>query len=124
MKLERDIMKQISQRLGTYKLCGEVVWYHRIQAGKAKIGSYYIQLAESGTPDYFALIRGRNDGLLALFIEAKSDTGVLRQCQNEFISKFMGKKDIYILVMRDISELDKWIDKHAKDFVNLLPKDL
>ena len=124
MKLEKDLMLQIKNRLGVYRLTGEVVWHHRIQSGKAQVGKYFINLAESGTPDYFSLIRMRDDSLGALFIEAKSDSGTLRQAQQEFINKFMGKKDVHILILRDIKELDKWIDKYAKDFVNLLPKDL
>ncbi len=124
MKLEKDLMKQISQRLGTYKLCGEVVWFHRIQSGKAKVGQYYIQLADAGTPDWFVLIRMRNDTLGALFIEAKSDKGILRDCQQKFIDRFMNKRDVHILILRDINELDKWIDKNAKDFVNELPNEL
>lgn len=124
MKLERDLMHQITQRLGIYKLCGEVIWFHRIQSGQAKVGAYYIKLAEAGTPDFFVLVRGRNDELVALFIEAKSDTGKLRSCQQGFINRFMGKKDVYILVMRDIKDLKEWMDKYAKDFVSLLPEDL
>lgn len=124
MRLEKHLMKQISNRLGIYRLTGEVVWHHRIQSGMAKVGTYHIKLAEAGTPDYFVLIRGRNDELVALFIEAKSDTGKLRTMQVSFITRFMGKKDVYILVLKDIKDLDKFIDKYAKNFVDGLPKDL
>ena len=72
--------------------------------------------------DYY--LRGQNDELLALFIEAKSDTGQLRHKQMEFITKMANKKDVYILVMRDIEELDIWIGKYAKDYVKCLPTEL
>lgn len=124
MKLEKEIMKQIGQRLSIYRLTGECIWHHRIQSGQAKVGEYYIRLAEAGTPDWFAIIRGRNNEILALFIEAKSDTGKLREIQQKFIDRFIGKADVHILIIRDIKDLDKWIGKYAKNFVNLLPKDL
>ena len=111
-------MKQISQRLGVYRLTGEVLWYHRIQSGKAKVGSYYIKLAEEGTPDWIALIRGREEQIVCLFLEAKSDNGIVRDTQKTFMSKYGIKKDIHIMVIRDIKQLDTWVDTYAKDFVS------
>lgn len=117
MKLERDLIKQISNRLSILKMTGEVVWFHRIQSGKVKVGQYYIKLADSGTPDWFALIRNREDGLTGLFLEAKSDKGIISPAQLTWALKHR-KKDIHILIVRDIKELDAWIDKYAKNFVD------
>ena len=118
-------MKQIDQRLGIYQLSGAVIWYTRLNAGRIK--SYYgtyLRLAPKGTPDYIALIRSRQDNLVALFIEAKSDTGKVRDDQKIFISKYGTKEGIFVIVLKDIRDLDKWITKYAKNFVDSLPNDL
>jgi hypothetical protein len=118
MKLERDLMKLIDQRLGVYQSSGEVIWYNRLNAGKVKTyyGSY-LQLSKKGTPDYIALIRNRQEGITVLFIEAKSDTGKLRKEQRIFQAKYEKVDGIYFMCITDIKDLDYWIDKNAKDFV-------
>jgi hypothetical protein len=123
VKLEKDLMSKISKRLDLYRFTGEVCWYSRLQCGKIRVGSYFVKMCDKGTPDWLALVRNREDRLTALFIEAKSDSGCLRKEQSEFISTNT-KHDIHILVCTDISQLITWIDKNAKDFVDLLPVDL
>lgn len=116
-RLERDLMTQIKNRLGVYKCSGECIWFFRIPSGKAKVGTYYINLAEAGTPDYVALIRNREDNITVLFLEAKSDTGKLSSKQSDFMNKYNRKPGICVLEIRDINTLDVWIEKNAKDFV-------
>ena len=122
MRFEKDLMKQISKRLAVYKLTRGVLWYSRLQSGKAKVGAYYINLNEPGTPDWIALIDTPN-GLLGLFIEAKSDTGKLTKDQEKFYLKY-NTGYIQTIVVKNINELDSWILSHAKDFVSCLPTDL
>ena len=112
-RLEKTLMKQISQRLAIWKMSGEVYWYSRLQSGKAKVGSYYINLNEPGTPDWIALIRTPN-GLMALFIEAKSDKGKLTKDQQVFYIKH-NISCIQTIVLKDIKDLDTWILCHAVD---------
>lgn len=124
MRLEKDIIKQIHKRLAIYSLTGECEWYTRLQSGKVKLNKYFIKMCDPGTPDYLALVRGRNNNILALFIEAKSDNGKLRASQEEFKQKYGYKEGFWYLEIRDIVQLDNWFTKNAKDFVNLLPKEL
>lgn len=125
MKLEKDLIKQIKNRLDLYRLTGEVEFYIRINSGSVKtyFGSY-VKLAAKGTPDFLALVRGREDKILALFLEAKSDTGKLRKEQEQFKQKYAYKEGFWFMELRDIKELDFWIEKNSKDFVNSLPNDL
>ena len=116
MHLEKDLMKQISHRLDLYKGMGQVEWWARLQSGKVKniYSNTWIRLCDKGTPDYIALIRNKQEGITVLFIEAKSDTGYLRKEQLRFIDKH-SKKDILVLVVKDIKHLNDMIDMIAKD---------
>ena len=60
--------------------------------------------------------------LIAVFIEAKSDTGKLRPGQLLFKQKYAVKECFWYLELRDIKQLDEFIYKNVKDFVNELPK--
>lgn len=125
MKLEKTLIKQIDDFLSVRHLTGEVEFYLRINSGNVKtyFGSY-IKLARKGTPDYLAFVRGREDKILALFIEAKSDTGKLRPEQEQFKQKYEHKEGFWFMECRDMLELHTWFDKYAKDFVQSLPSKL
>jgi hypothetical protein len=124
MRLERDIMKSVQKRLSIFELTGEVVWFTRLNSGHIKtyFGSH-IKLCHKGTWDWVVIFRNRNNGLSLLFIECKSDTGKIEKDQNLFKNKYT-KEDVYFLLVREPFELDVFIDKYAKDFVNALPKNL
>ena len=125
MKLEKELMKQIKDRLSIYELTGEVIWYGRLNSLEVKtIYGGRIKGMPKGTPDYLALVRGRANNILALFIEAKSNTGKVRIEQSIFINKYGTKEGVFVMILRDIRDLDKWINKNAKDFVDGLPKEL
>ena len=114
-------MTQVKQRLSIYEMTGEILWYGRLNSLEVKtIYGGRIKGLPKGTPDWLALIRGRADNILALFIECKSDTGQVRPTQTEFINKYGTKEGVFVMILRDIRDLDKWIDKNAKDFVSLL----
>ena len=121
MKLESELLKQIKIFLWQRELTGEVVWSTRLNSLSVKtIYGGRVRGCVEGTPDYIALVRGRNDNILACFIEAKSDTGTLRPSQKEFINKYGTKEGVFTLVIRDIKELEKWFDKYAKDYVSCI----
>jgi hypothetical protein len=115
VKLERDIIKQIQQRLGVYQCTGEVEWFSRMNSGNVKtsFGSY-IKLCERGTPDFLALVNGK-EGLIALFIEAKSESGTLRPEQLAFMTKYQSHPYINMIVVKDIEKLNQFIDLYAVD---------
>lgn len=117
---EKDLSLSIKQRLSIYELAGNVLWYARLQAGRIRVGSYFVKMCDSGTPDYLALIRNRHDGITALFMELKSDTGKLRLEQKIFMEKYNRKEGIVVLTITDLKQLDDWIEKHSKDFIKLL----
>lgn len=123
-KLEKETMKIISQKLDLYELVGNIIWKSRLNCGRIKtyFGSY-VQLNKSGTWDWVVVFRNRNDGLSLLFIEGKSDTGKLRIDQKSFQVRY-SKKDVYFLIIIDPKDLDKFIDKYSKDFVDELPDKL
>ena len=114
MKLEKDLMTQVSNRLWAYQGTGQILWYSRLQCGKVRVGLHWIKLCEKGTPDWLALVKG-NYGLIAFFIECKSATGNLRQEQKDFFDKYTKIEGIHMLVMDEIEELDRWIDQHTID---------
>lgn len=125
VKLERDLMLQVKNRLSVFEMTGEVLWYGRLNSLEVKtIYGGRIKGLPKGTPDWISLIRGKNNNILVLFIECKSDTGKVRDSQTEFINKYGTKEGVFIMILRDIKDLDKWINKNSKCFVDLLPKDL
>lgn len=125
MKLEKDIIKSVTQKLAIYTLTGECIWWARLNSLKVKtIMGTWIQGCPKGTPDLIAIIRGRKDEIIVLFIECKSSTGAMRKEQNEFFDKYRKYKDVYLMTLIDISQLDDFINQYAKDYVDLLPNEL
>ena len=122
MKLEKEIMKQIKHRLEVWRLTGYVINFHRLNAGTVRnsnTGSW-VKLGDKDNPDWIVIVRNREDGISILYIEAKSDKGRIRTGQTEFINKYGTKEGVFVMVLRDIKDLDKWIDKNAKDYVSLI----
>ncbi len=125
MKHEKDLMLQVKQRLGVYELCGNVIWFGRLNSLEVKtIYGGRVKGMPKGTPDWLALVRGRSENILALFIECKSDSGQVRPTQTEFVNKYGTKEGVFVMILRDIRDLDKWIDKNSKDFASSLPGEL
>lgn len=124
MKLERDLNTHIKDKLGLYELVGNIVWHSRLNSGSIKtyFGSH-TKLCNKGTWDWVVVFRNREDGLSLLFIEGKSDTGKLRTDQKLFQERY-NKKDVYFLVVIDPKDIDTFIDKKSKDFVDSLPSKL
>ena len=115
MKLERDLIKQIQQRLSIYQQTGYIEWWSRLNSGSVK--TYYgshIKMCDKGTPDFLALVNGK-EGLIALFIEAKSESGTLRPEQMAFMTKYQSHPYINMLVVNDIEKLNQFIDLYAVD---------
>lgn len=84
----------------------------------------WIQGCPRGTPDILALVRNRQDGITALFLELKSDTGKLRPEQEKFYQDYNKKQGIVVMVVTEVRQLNEWINKYAKDFVAFLPSEL
>ena len=121
MRTEKELMLQVKNRLSVYEMTGEIIWHTRLNSLSVKtIYGGRVRGCKEGTPDWIVLVRGRADNILALFIECKSDKGTVRPKQSEFISKYGTKEGVFVMVLRDIRDLDKWIDKNAKDFVSLI----
>lgn len=114
--LEREISKQVNQTLRIWQACKVVEWYMRIQSGKIRIGAHFMKLADSGTPDYLALVRIKDMSLAAVFIEVKSPAGQLRPEQIQFAKDHI-KKDIYVLEIRDVKDLNGFINDIGIDYV-------
>jgi hypothetical protein len=123
MRTEKEIMKQISHRLDLYKSMGQVEWWSRLQSGKVKniYSNSWIKLCDKGTPDFLALVNGK-ESLIALFIEAKSSSGKLRKEQLEFINRYQTNEYINVVVIKDIEDLIKWIDLYAIDITEGMNK--
>lgn len=117
-KLEKDLFHSIKQRLNLYQMTGECEWWGRLNSLKVKtIYGGIVQGLPKGTPDILALIRNRQEGLTALFLELKSDTGKLRKEQIEFRERYHRRAGFVFMEIREVKELDFWIEKNAKDFV-------
>lgn len=115
MKKEADLMKHICQRLSYLQLTGEVAWWARLHTLKVrtKYGTW-IHGCPKGTPDILALIN-TPDGLTALFLELKSDSGTLRPEQMEFMKKYQSHKHITVMTIKEVQELDQWISLYTID---------
>lgn len=114
--LEREISKQVDQALKSWRLTKVVEWYMRIQSGKVRLGAHFMKLADKGTPDYLALIRTKENNLAAVFIEVKSPTGQLGPNQIQFAKDHI-KKDIYVLEIRDVKDLNGFINDIGIDYI-------
>lgn len=115
-------MKQIKKKLDMYQHHGTVEWWTRLQSGAIRIGLYSMRFSESGTPDFVAIVRNKEKGITCLFIEAKSDTGILSPKQRIFSEKNNLKKDIHVITVRSISEIESFINNIAYDKTNDLPE--
>lgn len=126
MRLEKQLMKILENRLSVLRMTGEVINFHRLNSGKVKniYTNSWINLGDKDNPDWIALIRNRENNITLLYIECKSDTGKLRPGQESFIKRYSNKEDVVCMLLRDIKEFDNWIDKYSKNFVNLLPSEL
>lgn len=113
-------MKILGNRLSILRMTGEVINFHRLHAGKVKnqFSNAWIKLGDKNDPDWIVLVRNREDKITLLYIECKSDTGKLKPGQEEFIKRHSHKTDVVCMVLRDIKEFDKFIEKHAKCFVS------
>ena len=122
--LEKEVIKEIRQRLEAYSITGEVEWWERLQSLKIRHHGNWIQGCAKGTPDFIALIRGENKELIAIFIEAKSPKGMLRPEQAQFADKYNKKKDIYVLKVTNSSQLVGFINEYGIDRLKELPNEL
>lgn len=118
MKLEKTLMKQVSQRLAIWQLSGSVIWYSRLNSGRVKtyFGSW-IKMCDTGTPDWLCLVRGDDYRIKALFIECKSTTGRASTHQLKFMKKYNNVDDVEVIILNDIEFLDYWMDKYSIDRV-------
>lgn len=105
-------MKAVKICLRTNQLSGVVVNYHRLNSGTVqnnRTGSW-VHLGDKDTPDWLALIRGRQKQLIAVYIECKSTDGKIRPGQIEFQQKHHNGQDIYVLTIRDVATLHEFLD--------------
>ena len=123
MLKEKDLLKSVIQRLKIYEQCGNVVWWGRLQSLKVRtrMGGW-IMGCPKGTPDLLALVRNRLNGITALFLECKSSTGKLTKEQKEFMNLYSMKSDVKVLEIREPKQLDDWIDRYGKDFVDTISR--
>lgn len=113
--LEKEVVKKIRQSLSTWQMTGVVEWFERLQSLKIRHQGYWIQGCAKGTPDFLALVRNKDNGLTAVFIEAKSPTGELRLEQEEFAHKYNKKNNIHVLKISDPKELNSFINEIGID---------
>jgi len=123
VRLEKDLSKQVQERLSLYQMTGEVLWYGRLNSLKVKtIMGTWVQGCPKGTPDYIVLVNIPGE-VFPLFLELKSEVGTLRPEQKEFYLKYNNPK-VQTMILRDIKELDQWIESHAIDMTKMMLTDL
>jgi len=122
-RLEADLVKQIKSRLSSGSLSGSIIWWMRIQVGSFKVDGRYIKtpLEMRGTPDFIAVVRNKQGNITVLFIEAKSDTGTLREEQLHFAQKYSKEKDMRVITVRDINYLNTILNEIEYDRLQELP---
>lgn len=82
---ENDIKSSVIRYLKSSNACGTVVWFSRLNSGKVQTqyGSW-MQLCESGTPDFVVLTKHN----VVVFLETKSPKeSSIKFEQNEFFKR-------------------------------------
>lgn len=121
MVAERETMQQIKDALESYQWQKVCIWFSRLNSGKVKTTfGTWLQLCPSGTPDYICLIRDKQARISVLFIEAKSSEGKQSSDQISFQKRFNGVRDVYYMVIRDVSELHRFIKEVGFDTLTVL----
>ena len=80
----------------------------------------WVQGCAKGTPDFLFLMLDKNHMPRSVFIEAKSEFGQLRPEQKAFRDKYKDHPYISVLLVRDIKELDDYIEANCLDRVAML----
>lgn len=116
--LEKDVLKSVGQRLSTWEMSGEVVWYERLQCGRVKTAyGSWVNMCRSGTPDYVAIIRNKTKNLDLLFLECKraDGRGKLSDVQITFQNKYRNVENVHYLIIDHPDYVDVYIDNIAFD---------
>ena len=117
-KLEKSVMADIRRALESLESVGCILWFERLNSGKiqTKYGSW-IQLCRPNTPDWIVALKSTM-GLLILFIEAKSDTGIHKEGQKKFQLKHQ-TWTIY-MVVKDVATVKNKIEELTGYYKNML----
>ena len=110
---ESEVLKSIMNKLKTYELIGDIIWYSRLNSGKVKTQyNSWVQLCRIGTPDIVAIINCLNGKIAVLFIECKrTDVKKLRFEQQEFFNNMEGQPMIACVLINDPNQLGSAIKK-------------
>lgn len=103
---ESQVMKEVLNKLDNLKMTGEILWSARLNSGKVKIGTTWIQLCLAGTPDIVAVVKCKNHKIAVLFIKCKR-TGLtkLRYEQQQFFNEMIDKPMIFCIVVNDPNQI-------------------
>lgn len=109
-KLEKDISKEVKIALSSLEEEGAVLWYTRLNSGKAQtVHGTWLQLCKNGTADFIALLPIEG-GILPYFIETKSDKGRQTPAQLQFQEKVEACGCLYELI-RDVKDMRITVEK-------------
>ena len=102
---ERDLVKAIKDYLKILENLGQIVHFDRLNSGKIPMGrgpnKRLIVCCREGTPDLFVVLK---TGAI-IWIEAKSDKGVLSHHQVRFRNKFSRVPGHLWLEIRSMDQL-------------------
>lgn len=113
--LEAKVLKLVLNKLKSYELFGDIIWYSRLNSGKINVGRSWVQLCKPGTPDIISVIDCGNGKIAVLFIECKR-TGIkrLRFEQQQFFNDMEGKPMVLCVLINDPVQLWPAIEKAKK----------
>ena len=103
---EALVLKGVLNKLETLQMTGDVIWFSRLNSGKACMGKSWIQLCKAGTPDVIAVIRRYDITIAVLFIECKrSGVKKLSFEQQGFFNRMYWETRIYCTIINDPKQL-------------------
>jgi len=102
---ESEILRKVLNKLETLQMAKVIIWFSRLNSGKACVGKSWIQFCKAGTPDIISII-DCIDKIVVLFIECKR-TGVkkIRFEQEQFFDQMKEEIGIYCTVINDPEQL-------------------
>ena len=115
MQTESEFNKSLKENLELYEYHKTILWWERLQSGKVQtVHLGWINLCRKGTPDWIVAYLDKQKHLALLFVEGKSDSGMMvkRQTQDDFAAKYPFFK---IIRTNMVDEVKSFIETNSYD---------
>lgn len=127
MQTESEFNKKLKETLELFEYHKIIEWWERLQSGKVQtVNMGWVQLCRKSTPDWIVTFYNQQGNLLILFIEGKSDSGMLiiKEGQVEFEDKFNSKRDFKVIRTNSVEDVKNFILANTEDKMQLWSKEV